>query len=60
MTDKIDVTIRGDRVKSDFAKLKRIMVEMDNYKVFTADENEAVREWKEEFQRRLIEAGLSK
>lgn len=60
MTDEVSVTIRFDKYKSDFEKLRRIMKEMDNYKTTTSDKDEAIRQWKEEFRRRLIQSGLSK
>jgi hypothetical protein len=33
---------------------------MDNYKASTSDKDEAIRQWKEEFHRHLVAAGLSK
>lgn len=60
MTDDLKITINFGRAKSDIAKLKRIMEDMDNYKTTTSDKDEAIRQWKEEFHRRLVAAGLSK
>jgi hypothetical protein len=60
MTDKIDITIRFDKAKADIETLKRILREMDHYKPTTTDKDEAIRQWKEEFHRRVIQAGLSR
>jgi hypothetical protein len=60
MTDKIDITIRLDKAKSDFKNLKRILNEMDNYEITATDGDEAIREVNDELRRRLIEVGLSK
>jgi hypothetical protein len=60
VTDKINVTIRLDKSKSDFNKLKRIMKEMGSFEISATNKNEALRQWNDELHRRLIAAGLSK
>lgn len=60
MTEKIQITIRFDKAKEDFQKLRRINDEMSNFEVRTKDETEARRLWVEEYRRRLKSAGLSK
>ena len=60
MTNKIDVTIRFDKYESDMEKLKKIMKEMDGFEASATNKDDAFRQVKEEFRRRLIQSGLSK
>ena len=58
MTDDIKVTFRFDKFKEDSAKFQRILKEMDDYKTSASNEDEKIKQWNDEFRRRLSEAGL--
>lgn len=60
MDEKIDVTIRFESHREDLKKLKQVMKGMEAYQVEVRDRAEAKRLFKEELQRRLREAGLSR
>lgn len=60
VTADFEITIRYDHFRADTEKLMRIIREMDGFKASAINEDEAVRQAKEELRRRLIAAGLSK
>ena len=60
MNDNINITIKFGKSDEDLAKLKRIMKEMEELELKAKDEEEGRRLVKEELERRLREAGLTR
>ena len=58
MKDRIEVSIKFGQHKSDFDKLKRIMKDMEHFKVEAIDKDDAKRKYFEELERRIRAAGL--
>jgi len=59
MPEEINVQFKLETFKSDSNKMQRILKDMESYQTSTSDKEEAVRQWREEFQRRLKEASLT-